>query len=200
MTTRIASALALAAFTSACGASTSRSPSAPTALVARFDAGLTTQPSSAVGGAAGFEVSECCGAAAYLAYLAEREDDPEDSDPAARRPDRVFQGGLEAAAIMPWLDHRMRFHLQGGIAGTPPQTPRLGRRGFAGSLLLVWRLTEPTPPPANDPSPLFELAVGPSVWTLDSERTSAGPMEGTRSRVDLMLTARFGAAFGLDLQ
>jgi len=213
---------------SGCGASAQR-PGAPATFVLQGDAdgviGLEHEYKGFSGGAAlGFEAPGCCGIGANVTYWHVDKDLPlkgltkSDRDALQREVDagagaggesdtlygvnRMLGGGVEVSAeLLAWL----RLRLRADLAGTPPTTATLGRKGFAGSLAAVVRLTE-LPPLSGGPlevgkaAPLLDLVVACQAWTFEEERTSAGLVGGEVSSVALMLGLRFGASYGLDLR
>jgi len=145
----------------------------------------------------GFEAAGvCCGIGGYLSGLGHSTEQAEDRHAAT-----VLSAGLELATH---LNDHLGVQLRAGAAGTPPHVPLLGRRGFMGSGALVWRFSDPHPPPVSTWAALTELGLGLNWVSLNAERSAAGdrPGAGTgaANQVDLMLTLRVGANYGLELK
>jgi len=138
----------------------------------------------------------CCGLGAYVLGLGHWGGKAK-----RRRVDTALSAGLEMSSM---VSQRIGVQLRAGAAGTPPTVPMLGRRGFLGSGTLVLRLSDPTPPAVSAWAPLTELGLGVSWLSLNAERSSAGPSPTRSSEptnaFDVLLTLRFGAAYGLELK
>lgn len=199
-------ALAIVLMASGCGAAAARYPGrAPAILGLRGDAGLLARKLNlgyAAGASVGFEASGCCSIAAYGAYTKlTTEARLRAGEPGNEKyVDRILEGGVEVGAVAPWLQDHLRLRLRAGMAGTPPTTTTLGRRGFAGSLAVLYRLSSAMPPEVGEAAPELDAFLGGVVWMLESERDSAGEDDTAPSGGALMLGIRIGAGYGIDLQ
>lgn len=208
MKRRVVGMLAASWTAAGCGAAVQQ-PGAPAAIVMHVDAAGLNRPGYAAGAALGFEASRCCSVGAYATYwklvgkgrLTHDESsaakDKNDDDPPV---DRILDGGLELGAVSPWITDRLRLRLRAGLAGTPPRKITLGRKGFAGSISVLYRLSDALPPDVGSATPVFDLVLGFQSWTFESERTPSGSDDRSRSGVAVVLGLRFGAAYGLALQ
>lgn len=118
-----------------------------------------------------------------------------------RRFSTVLSAGLELST---YVSRRIGLMVRAGPAGTPPDTPWLGRRGFLGSGAVFFRITDPTAPEVGEFAPLVELGLGGNMVALNDERSSAGtePVDSSNAvnAFDILVTLRIGANYGLDLK
>ncbi|MGD8860930.1 MAG: hypothetical protein PVI30_13045 [Myxococcales bacterium] len=196
--------LPLLVLLSAMGCATTAPAARPNgALTLRGEAGLVyadPDPAALATAAVGFSTgSVCCAVGAFASGLGVQGDEARN-----RRMDVILGAGLEAMTMAPFIWDRLGFQLRIGTAGTRPDSPRLGRRGYTGSGALVVRLSHPAPPQTSTWDSLMELALGVNWWSLGAERSSAGraptPNDEAQDRLGLMLTFRVGARYGVDLK
>ena len=209
--------LAAGLIASGCGPTMPKPAAAPAAFVLQADASGLSGPGYGAGASIGFEATDCCSMGTYASFWklsdeAALEPEPDravaddvvretsDEETPQNNIERILDGGLELGAVSPILTDQLRLRIRAGLAGTPPTTLSLGRTGFAGSVALIYRLTDAKPPQAGDAAPVFDLLAGLQVWSFESERTSAGSDDTSAGGVAGMVGVRIGAAYGIDLQ
>jgi hypothetical protein len=157
--------------------------------------GLTTrgQPVSRFSGGAGFEMSGCCGAGAYIA----RSYVGGDTDPNRIANTEITEiGGNFTVAPFP----RWRLRLNGGLAATPPKDQELGRRGVAGSGAVFFRVVGPEFVQVGSAAPRFEVFADYTAFALGRQLTSAGWESEALTANTVLLGARLSIDYGLDLR